>query len=138
MFTRIGQFIYKILILEYWYFSMAARTWSNNSNITLTCWRITNFNFFVDCSHICFDFFWHVSGLAFLLSLNFLFTLDYYISAQDEIFHITAIFFNSVYLVEISAQDENIYIISPLVCTRIFFIRNQWKGIVPKVSYLVS
>ena len=36
---------------------MAARVWSNNSVITLTCWRIINFNVFVDCSHLCFDLF---------------------------------------------------------------------------------
>ena len=49
--------ICKISILEYWQFSRATRIWSNNSNITLTCWRITNFNFFVDCSYLCFDLF---------------------------------------------------------------------------------
>ena len=66
---------------------------------------------------ICF---WHVSGLAFLLSLNFLFTRDYNLSTRvetfstrDEIFHIISIFFNSVYRVEISAWDENLLIISP-------------------------
>ena len=78
------------------------------------------FQLFVDCSHICFDFFWHASGLAFLLSLNFLFTRDYYtstrveiFSTRDEIFHIIAFFFNSVYRVEISTRDENLHIISP-------------------------
>ena len=61
------------------------------------------------------------SGLDFLLSLNFLFTRDYYISTRVEIvstwveiFHIIAIFFNSVYRVEISTRDENLHIISPL------------------------
>ena len=34
--------------------------------------------------------------LAFLLSLNFLFTRGYYISTRVEVFHIIATFFNSV------------------------------------------
>ena len=37
--------------------------------------------------------FWHASGLAFLLSLNFLLTRDYCILTRVEIFHIIAFFF---------------------------------------------
>ena len=92
-------------------FSMAARIWSNNSNITLTCWSITNFLLIAAILvSVCFC---HAFGLAFLLSLNFLFTWGYYISTRVEIFHITAIFFNSVYRVEISTRDENLHIINP-------------------------
>ena len=68
---------------------------------------------------ICF---WHASGLALLLSLNYLLTRDYYISTpveilstRDETFHMIAIFSNSVYRVEISTRDETLHIISPSV-----------------------
>ena len=81
-----------MLILEYWEFSMAARIWNNDSDITLTYWSIENFNFLLNaviCALICFC---HSFGLAFLLLLNFLFTRGYYISNQFEILHIIAIF----------------------------------------------
>ena len=48
------------------------------------------FQVFDDCPHLCF---WHASGLAFLLSLNFLLTRDYCILTRVEIFHIIAFFF---------------------------------------------
>ena len=71
---------------------------------------------------ICF---WHASGLTFLLSLNYLFTRDYYVSTwveiftiRDEIFHIIAIFSYSVYRVEISTRDETLHIISPKLALR--------------------
>ena len=54
-------------------------------------------------------------SLAFLLLLNFLFTQGYFISARVKIFYVIAIFFNSVYRVEISTRVENLYIIGPLV-----------------------
>ena len=67
---------------------------------------------------ICFC---RASSLAFLLSLNFLFTWGYYISTwaeivstRVEIFHTIAIFFNLVYRVDIWTRDENLHIISPL------------------------
>ena len=113
MFRRIWQFICKILILEYW-LTMAARIWSNNGDISLTCWSITNFNFLLTATIFVLICFCHVFGLAFLLSLNFLFIRGYYISTRVEIFHITAIFFNSVCRVEISSRDENLHIINPL------------------------
>ena len=95
---------------------MAARIWSNNSDTTLTCWRITNFNFSLHPSLLWFVF-------VFLpFKLDFLFTRDYYnstrfeiFSSRNEMFYIIAIFFNSVYRVEISTQDENLHIISLLV-----------------------
>ena len=40
-----------------------------------------------------------------------------HISTRVETFDITAIFFNSVYPVEISARDENLHIMSPLFLT---------------------
>ena len=99
---------------------MVASIWSSNSDITLTSWRIIHFNLTADVFvSICFC---RAFGLAFLLSLNFLFTRGYYsstrveiVSTQVEIFQIIAIFFNSVYQVEISNRDENLHIISPLV-----------------------
>ena len=61
-------------------------------------------------------FFWDTSELVFLFSLNFLFTRDYYISTRVKIFsfsynlyHITAVLFNSVYRVEISTRAENLH-----------------------------
>ena len=109
--TRIGQFICKILILAYWYFSMAPRIWNNNSDMNLL--KSYKFLLFVAAIFvlICFG---HGSGLAFLLSLNFPFTWDYNISTRDEIFHILHFFVNSVYRVEISTRDENLHKISPL------------------------
>ena len=66
--------------------------------------------------------FCRASSLAFLLLLNFLFTLGYFISVRVEIFstwveifHIVAIFFNSVYRIEISIRIESLRIIDPLV-----------------------
>ena len=105
MFRRIWQFICKILILEYW-LTMA--------DITLTCWSITNFNFLLTAAIFVLICFCHVFGLAFSVSVNFLFTRGYYISTRVESFHITAIFFNSVYRIKISTRDENLHIISPL------------------------
>ena len=46
------------------------------NDITLTCRRITNFQH-VDAAIFVLICFWYASGLAFLLSLNFLFTGDY-------------------------------------------------------------
>ena len=95
------------------------------------------FQLFVDFSHLCMFAsicFCRASGLAFLLSLNFLFTQGYYISSRVEIvstrveiFHIVAIFFNLVYRVEISTRDENLHIISPLDSYRNRYIDLQIK-----------
>ena len=74
------------------------RIWSNNSDTTLTCWGITNFNFSLTAAIFDLICYRHASGLAFLLSLNILFTRDYYISTRVEIF---------------STRDENLLIISP-------------------------
>ena len=93
-----------MLILEYWEFSMAARIWNNDSDITLTYWSIENFNFLLNaviCVLICFC---HSLGLTFLLLLNFLFTRGYYISNQFEILHIIAIF--STQYTELKFQPE--------------------------------
>ena len=73
MFSRIGQFICKILILEYWLFSMVAMIWSNNSDITLTCWRIKIILSFC-CSHLCFDLF--LTGLWFSLLTFIKFSIE--------------------------------------------------------------
>ena len=101
---------------------MVASIWSSNSDITLTCWRIIHFNFLLTAAIFASICFCRASGLAFLLSLNFLFIRGYYISTRAEIvstrvetFHIIAIFFNSVYRVEISIRDENLHIISPVI-----------------------
>ena len=107
MFRRIWQFICKILIL------MVASIWSSNSDVTLTCWRIIHFNFLLTAAIFASICFCRASGLAFLLSLNFLFTRGYYISTRGEIFHIIAIFFNSIYRAEVSTRNENLHIISP-------------------------
>ena len=48
------------------------------------------------------------------------FYLLYYISTRLEIFHITAIFVNSVYRVEILTREENLHTISPLICLNLF------------------
>ena len=72
-----------------------------------------NFNFLLTEAIFVLIYFCHTVGLAFLLSWNFLFTRGYYISTRAEIFHIIAIFFNSVYRVEISTWGENLHIISP-------------------------
>ena len=44
-------------------------------------------------------------------------TRGYHISTRVETFDISAIFFNSVYPVEISTRDENLHIMSPLFLT---------------------
>ena len=93
---------------------MVASIWSSNSDMALTCWRIIHFNFLLTTAIFASICFCRASGLAFLVSLNFLFTRGYHISTRVEIFHITTIFFNAVYQVEISTQDENLHIISPL------------------------
>ena len=72
--------------------------WSNNIDITLTCWRITNFNFLLATAIFVLICFCHPPGLTFLLLLIFLFTWGL------EIFHITAFFFNSLHRIEISAR----------------------------------
>ena len=81
--------------------------------ININLLSITNFNYLLTAAIFALICFCHVFGLAFLLSLNFLFTRGYYISTRVEIFHINAIFFNSVYRVEISTRNENLHIISP-------------------------
>ena len=86
------------------------------------------FQLFVDSSHFCFDLFlphFQISLLTFII----LFTWVYYISTWVEIFHIIAIFFNSVYWVEISTQDENLHIMSPLAmyCTLFQHISSLWR-----------
>ena len=96
---------------------MAARIWSNNSDITLTCWKITNFNLSLSGATFVLNCFCRTSGLAFLLSLNFLFTRGYYVSTRVEIFSAwVEIFetFNSVYWGETSIRDENLNVINPL------------------------
>ena len=96
-------------------FQWFSSIWRSNSDITLTCWRIIHFTILLTAAifaSICFN---RASGLAFLLSVNFLFTRGYYISTRVKIFHIIVIFFNSVYRVEISTRDENLPIISTLV-----------------------
>ena len=75
---------------------------------------ITNFNYLLTATIFALICFSHVFSLAFLLLLNFLFARGYYISTRVEIFHVNAVFFNSVYRVEISTGDENLHIISPL------------------------
>ena len=98
---------------------MAAKISSNSSDIISTCWRICwQQPFFLICL-------WHASDLAVLLSLNFLFTWDYYISTRDEIFHIIAFFFNSIYQAEISTQDENLHIISSFRGQKFLFFHLQ-------------
>ena len=83
-----------------------------NIDITLTCWSITNFNFFVECSHLCFDLFlprFQFSLLAFikfpiyprLLYLNLGWNFSY------------TFFHPGTYRVEISTWDEDLHIISP-------------------------
>ena len=47
------------------------------------------------------------------LRQKFLFTRGYHISTWVEIFHISAIFFNSVYRVEISTRNENLHTTNP-------------------------
>ena len=59
---------------------MVASIWSSNSDITLTCWRIIHFNFLLTAAIFASICFCRTFGLAFLLSLNFLFTRGYYIS----------------------------------------------------------
>ena len=94
---------------------MTARIWSNNSDITLSCWRITYFSFLLTAAIFDLICFCRAYSLAFLLLLNFLFTQGYFISARVKIFYVIAIFFNSVYRVEISTRVENLYIIGPLI-----------------------
>ena len=56
------------------------------------------------------------------------FYLLYYISTRLEIFHITAIFVNSVYRVEILTREENLHTISPLICLNLFHgISDVWR-----------
>ena len=90
MFSRIWQFICKLLIIQYW-LAMAARIWSNNDT-TLTCWSITNLNFFFTAGIFVLICSGHVFGLVLLLSLNFLFTRGYYIATWVQIFDVTVIF----------------------------------------------
>ena len=99
-------------------FSFLNSIWSSNSDITLTCWRIIHINFLLTAAIFASIYFCRSSSLAFLLSLNFLFTRGYYIPTRAEIvltrveiFRIIAIFFNLVYRVEISTRDENLHII---------------------------
>ena len=70
---------------------------------------------------ICFC---RVSGLAFLLSLNFQYNRGYYVSARVEIFIQLQFFFKSVFRVEISTRDENLHIITPLD-TRFFRLHTR-------------
>ena len=134
MFTKIQKFhripwniwyppiICKILILEYWQFSLIVSKWSNNSDVTSNCWIITHFSFLLTAAIFDLVCFYRASSLVFLLLLSFLFTQGYFISSrveifstQDEMFHIIAIFFNSVYRVEISTCVEYLHIVGPLI-----------------------
>ena len=65
---------------------MTARTWSNNIDITLTCWRIITFKFLLTAAIFIFICICNAPSLALLLSLKFLFTRGYYISTRVEIF----------------------------------------------------
>ena len=91
---------------------MAARIWSNNCDIT-NLLKNYKFQFLLTAAIFVSICFWYASSLAFLLSLNFLFTRDYYISTRVEIFSIGMKFFG------IPSWnfngDENSCIISPLV-----------------------
>ena len=86
---------------------MAASIWGNGSDITLTCWRITNFKFLMTAPIFVLICFWHASGLAFLLSLNFLLTRDYCILTRVEIFHIIAFLFFSFFQLATPSKNFN-------------------------------
>ena len=58
---------------------MAAKIWSNNIDKHLL--KNYKFELFVAAIFVLICF-WHASGLAFLLSSNFLFTQDQYISTR--------------------------------------------------------
>ena len=92
---------------------MTASIWSNNSDITLNCWRITRFSFLLTATIFDLICLCRSSSSAFLLLLNFLFTRSYFISSRIEIFHI--IFCKSIYRVEISTWVENLHTFGPLV-----------------------
>ena len=92
---------------------MTASIWSNNSDISLNCWRLTHFSFLLTAAIFDLICFCRTSSSAFLLLLNFLFTRGYFISSRIEIFHI--IFFKSIYQVEILIRVENLHMFGPLV-----------------------
>ena len=86
---------------------MAASIWGNSSDITLTCWRITNFKFLMTAPIFVLICFWRASGLAFLLSLNILLTRDYCILTRVEIFHIIAFLFFSFFQLATPSKNFN-------------------------------
>ena len=107
---------------------MTASIWSNNSDITLNCWRITCFSFLLTATIFDLICFCRTSSSAFLLLLNFLFTRSYFISSRIEIFHI--IFCKSIYRVEISTRVENLHIFGSLVnaSKNVREFKCLWKG----------
>ena len=100
--------------------------------------KMTHFNSLLTAVIFALICFYCASGLAFLLSLNFLFTRIYYISTRVEVFHIIAIFFNSVHRVETSIRDESLHIKFPMLSVSIHATTFCERSLRDFISYIFA